>query len=443
MDKKNSKDNLIKSVSKNSPAYRAGIREGMRLVSVNGTLIKDIFDLHYALDEGENSLVLLLGDEEINLTVFKEIEEEFGVEFQNALLDEYHSCTNKCIFCFIDQMPKGMRDTLYFKDDDTRLSFLQGNYVTLTNVKEEELDRIIGYRLAPINISVHATDPGVRRIMLGNRFAGDIMEKMRRIKQADLPMNGQIVLCKGINDGEVLERTLEDLSTLHPQLVSVSVVPVGLTKHREGLYELSAYTPEDAARVLSYLEKKRAFFRKRFGTGFVYPSDEWYLMAGRGLPGDKLYDGYPQLENGVGMMRLLIEEFKNALLKAPPITLKRRCISVVTGVLAYPIIERLCRIFTKKYPGIRINVYPITNQFFGEQVTVSGLVTGGDIMEQLKNADLGEMLYVPENMLRYHEDVFLDDVSIGDLERALHTVVGIVKSDGNSMVKAFLGIKKR
>ena len=343
------------------------------------------------------------------------------------------------MFCFIDQMPPGMRDTLYFKDDDTRLSFLQGNYVTLTNMKEEDLQRIIKYHLAPINISVQATNPELRCKMLHNRFAGDILEKIAMLAEADIEMNAQIVLCKGENDGEELERSIRELLEFHPQMQSMSVVPVGLTKFRDGLYPLESFEKEDAKEVLRTIHKWQDYSFERYGTHFVQASDEWYLIAGEELPQEDRYDGYTQLENGVGMIRLLMDEFREALSRERKHPfMRKKEMSVATGRLAAPFIRMLCDEFMEKFPKVTIHVYEIRNDFFGEKITVSGLITGQDLKAQLSDQKLGTHLLLPQNMVRAQEMDFLDDVTVAELSEALQVKVDIVKSSGQDFVKQLI-----
>lgn len=430
----------IAGITPGSPADGCGLGAGDILLQLNGVAPKDIFDYHYyADDEIVDVLAQKPDGTQITCHIEKELGQDPGILFENGLMDDYKSCHNRCIFCFIDQMPPGMRETLYFKDDDTRLSFLQGNYVTLTNIGREDLERIIAYRLAPINISVHTTNPQLRCRMLNNRFAGDILEKISMLAEADIAMNAQIVLCKGVNDGEELERTISELLEFYPSMQSLSVVPVGLTKYRQGLYPLEAFARQDAAGVLSIIERWQEVCKKRYGLRFVHASDEWYLLAGRPLPEEECYDGYPQLENGVGMLRLLWEEFHEALERAHchPFR-KHKSISVATGLLAAPFITRLCRDFTDKFPKTRITVYPVRNDFFGEKITVSGLVTGRDLMEQLKEKDLGDRLLLPCNMLRADEEVFLDDVTLEQVKTTLQVPVDIVKSSGQDFVDRLL-----
>ena len=430
----------IVSVVPGSPAERAGLEQGDIVKQINGVELQDIFDYYYYEDEPVLTLLLIKPDQrEVTLQLEKEEGEDLGLTFENGLMDDYKSCHNKCMFCFIDQMPPGMRDTLYFKDDDTRLSFLQGNYVTLTNMKTEDLQRIIAYHLAPINISVHATDPELRCKMLHNRFAGDILEKIQMLADAELEMNAQIVLCKGVNDGAALEKSIEDLLSFYPYMQSLSVVPVGLTKFREGLYPLEPFEQADAREVLATIHKWQDISYAKHGTHFVQASDEWYLIAGYDLPPEERYDGYLQLENGVGMLRLLMDEFRQALSEEKNhLMLRRREVSVATGRLAAPYIQMLCDEFMEKFPKITIHVYPIRNDYFGEQITVSGLITGQDLIAQLQDQPLGSRLLIPQNMVRMEEQDFLDDVTLAQVSLALQVQVDIVKSSGQDFVKLLL-----
>ena len=429
---------VITAVEPGSIAEECGLEPGDRIAEINGNEIEDIFDYQYYIqDEFLNVLVLTKDDEECMLEIEKEEDEDLGILFESSLMDEYHSCCNKCIFCFIDQMPPGMRETLYFKDDDSRLSFLQGNYITLTNMKEKDLDRIIRYHLAPINISVHTTNPELRCQMLPNRFAGDIMDKIRRLADAEIPMNSQIVLCKGINDGEELDRTIRELGDFLPFMESLSVVPVGLTKYRENLYNLEEFTKEDAAKVLEQIHGWQEHFKETRGTSFVHASDEWFILAGQDFPSEEYYEGYGQLENGVGMMRLLITEVENRLEELEGDSRKRK-VSIATAKLAYPTIVNLARKIQKKYPGIEIHVYCIMNHFFGEKVTVSGLLTGQDIIAKLKEQELGDVLFLPANVLKADEDIFLDDISLKELSDSLQVPVNIIQSEGEDFVNKII-----
>ena len=429
---------LIKSVLPGSIADELEIESGDKLISINNNEIEDVFDYHfYVNDEYLTLLIEKKNGEEWELEIEKDNEEDLGIEFEQGLMDEYRSCRNKCMFCFIDQMPKGMRETLYFKDDDSRLSFLQGNYVTLTNMSDKDIDRIVRYHLEPINISFQTTNPELRCKMLHNRFAGEALKKVDILYEGGIQMNGQIVLCKGENDGEELERTIRDLKKYVPQLQSVSVVPVGLTKYRDGLYPLEPFDKEDAKKVLATIHKWQKELYKEFGLHVIHASDEWYILAGEEVPEEERYDGYLQLENGVGMLRLLENEFEEAyaLLSGDE---KVREVSLATGYLPYPYIQKMAQRLEEKYVNTQIHVYPIRNDFFGEMITVSGLITGQDLKTQLKDRTLGDRLLLPCNMLRSQEDVFLDDVSVSELSQALQVEIDIVKSSGQDFIEAII-----
>lgn len=428
-------EHKIKSIEPGSIAQELELEPGDVLLTVNGEPVEDIFDYHYLINEEYLELVVRKTDgEEWELEIEKEYEDDLGITFENSLMDEYRSCRNKCIFCFIDQMPKGMRDTLYFKDDDSRLSFLQGNYVTLTNMSDHDIDRIIRYHLEPINISFQTMNPKLRCRMLNNRFAGEVFPKIDRLFEAGIEMNGQIVLCKGINDGEELERSIRELGKYIPHLKSVSVVPVGLTKFREGLYPLEPFTKEDAQRVLKQIERWQDYFWTKYGTHLVHAGDEWYILAEQDMPEAESYDGYLQLENGVGMVRLLQEEVEEYLDGLKGDDVERR-LSIATGQLAYPYIKQLIGKVQEKYPNLMAYVYEIRNDFFGERITVAGLITGQDLKAQLAGKELGECLLLPCNMLRSGENVFLDDVTVGELEKTLQIPIRIVESSGQSFVE--------
>ena len=430
---------IIKEVEPGSIAEELGIEPGDRLLSVNETEIEDVFDYHFYINDEELVLLIEKPDgEQWELEIEKDYEQDLGLVFEQGLMDEYRSCRNQCIFCFIDQMPEGMRKTLYFKDDDSRLSFLQGNYVTLTNMSDSDIDRIIRYHLEPINVSFHTTNPELRCKMLHNRFAGEALKKADRLCKSGVEMNGQIVLCKGINDGEELERSIRDLSGFIPCLKSVSVVPVGLTKFREGLYPLESFTKEDAKEALRVIHSWQKRLYAEYGCHFIHAGDEWYILAEEEVPEEERYDGYLQLENGVGMLRLLKEEFSEAYRMAKGDAEKRE-ISMATGMLAYPYIREMAEQLMKKYTGTKIHVYPIKNEFFGEKITVSGLLTGQDIIRQLKGKNLGERLLLPCNMFRSGEEVFLDDITLDMLKRTLQVEADIVKSSGRDFIEAAVG----
>lgn len=450
----------ISLVTPGSIAEEYGIEPGDSLLLINGKEVEDVFDYRYLIREqylnlvvrkekhSEEFLAMELPPEEPEdweLEIEKDPSEDLGLEFESGLMDEYRSCRNHCIFCFIDQMPEGMRDTLYFHDDDARLSFLQGNYITLTNMSEHDIDRIILYHLEPINISFHTMNPALRCKMLHNRFAGDVFGKIRRLKDAGIEMNGQIVLCRGINDAEELEYSLRELEQYLPQLRSVSVVPVGLTRYRDHLPKLESFDRASALDVIETIEHWQNYYLERYGTHLVHASDEWYLLSGREVPEEDRYDGYLQLENGVGMIRLLTDQVRESLdriKRSKNLTcFPARRVTIATGVLAAPTLRMLTDEITSVYPHFTAQVTAIRNDFFGEKITVSGLITGQDLVRQLSGRDLGERLLLPVNMLRNQEDVFLDDMTVAQVEEALQTKIVIVESDGQSLVDAVIGLK--
>lgn len=437
---------IIKEVEPGSIAEELGLEPGDKIVAIDNAEIEDVFDYQFLIQDTYIEVFVETKDgEECLLKIEKDFDEDLGIEFENGLMDEYRHCHNKCIFCFIDQMPKGMRETLYFKDDDSRLSFLQGNYVTLTNMSEHDIDRIVRYHLSPINISFQTMNPELRCKMLNNRFAGDALKKVDRLFEAGITMNGQIVLCKGINDGEELEYSIRRLTEYMPCLESVSVVPVGLSKYRDGLYPLEPFEKADAEAVIDLIEDWQKKLYKEHGTHFIHASDEWYILAERELPEEERYDGYLQLENGVGMLRLMINEFEERMTelskqrKLPDNSLTGT-VSVATGKLAYPYIRRMADKMQEAFSGLEILVYEIRNDFFGEQITVSGLLTGQDIVKQLTGKELGKRLLLPQNVLRSGEDVFLDDMHLPELEKALQVQADIVKSRGCDFVDSILKV---
>ena len=435
---------VIKNVLPGSIAEEMEIEAGDMLLAINDTEIEDVFDYQFLVqDDYIEVLVQKTDGEEWLLEIDKDPDEDLGIEFENGLMDEYRHCHNKCIFCFIDQMPPGMRETLYFKDDDSRLSFLQGNYVTLTNMSDHDIDRIIRYHLSPINISFQTMNTELRCKMLNNRFAGDALKKVDKLYEAGITMNGQIVLCKGVNDGEELEYSIREMAKYLPHLESVSVVPVGLSKYREGLYPLEPFTKEDACKVIDQIESWQKKLYPEYGLHFIHASDEWYILAEREMPEEERYDGYLQLENGVGMIRLMWDEFceeaerlKNSRNNNNPV--KPEKISLATGKLAYPYIKKMTETLEAIFPELDITVYEIRNDFFGEKITVSGLLTGQDIRAQLTGKELGDRLLLPENILRSGERVFLDDLTVEDLEKALQVKIDIVKSNGCDFINAIL-----
>ena len=425
----------ITGVIQDSPAAHAGIRKGMQLVSLNGHVIRDVVDYMYYAAETALDVVTELDGKQAHYHLEKDEYDDTGLEFASFLMDSKQSCRNKCVFCFIDQMPPGMRETLYFKDDDARLSFLHGNYVTLTNMTQEDVDRIIAMRLG-INVSVHTTNPELRCKMMQNRFAGEKLDYLWQMAKAGIQLNCQIVLCPGLNDGEELKRTLTDLGKMLPHLTSVAVVPVGLSKFREGLYPLTPFTPETAAATLDLIAAFQEQVLEKFGTRAVFPSDEFFLLAGRELPDESYYEGYPQYENGVGMLRSLADEFHAALDEAD--APGKRTVAVATGMAAYSFLCGLMQEAEQRFPEIQCNVYGIRNDFFGESITVTGLLTGQDIIRQLSGKPLGEMLLLSESIFRKNSEVFLDDLTIADVERVLHTKIRIVPNDGYELLDAVL-----
>ena len=427
----------ITAVAPGSIGEELELEPGDVLLTIDGEEIEDIFDYDYMTDS--ESFVMTIqkkNGEEWEL----EIEsggEDLGLTFENGLMSEYRSCRNKCIFCFIDQMPPGMRETLYFKDDDSRLSFLQGNYITLTNMSDRDIDRIIRFHLSPINISVQTMNPELRCRMLNNRFAGEALKKIDRLYEAGTEMNGQIVLCKGVNDGEELRYTIERLAAYAPHMQSVSVVPVGLSKFRDGLYPLEPFTKEDACQVIDLIEEWQKKLYEKHKLHFIHASDEWYILAERELPEESRYDGYIQLENGVGMIRLLYEEFMDALGEKEDDG-KTEELSMATGFLPYPYLKRLLDRMAEVYPGRKIHLYPIRNDFFGGMITVAGLITGQDLVAQLKGKPLGSRLLLPSVMFKSGEEVFLDDMTRTQAEAALQIPINIVKSGGYDLLSAIL-----
>ena len=439
MSKKNEyQGHLIREVYPDSIAEAMEIEPGDVLLRINNQKIEDVFDYRYMIkDEYVEVLIRKPNGEEWLLEIEKEYDDDLGVEFENGLMSDYRSCSNKCIFCFIDQMPPGMRETLYFKDDDSRLSFLQGNYITLTNMKQKDVDRIIEMQLAPINISVQTTNPELRCKMLHNRFAGEKLKFLDDLYAGHVEMNGQIVLCKGVNDKDELKRSIEDLMKYLPFMRSVSVVPAGLSKYREGLYPLELFDKEEAEEVIDLIESYQKKAYDEFGLHFIHASDEWYILAERDFPEEGRYDGYIQLENGVGMLRLLQEEVMDALDGKKDDGVKEE-LSIATGYLPYPYLEKLVREIEKVYPGRNVHVYRIRNDFFGEKITVAGLITGQDLIAQLKERPLGERLLLPAVMFKSGEEVFLDDITKTQAEDALQIPINIVKSSGYDLVDAIL-----
>jgi putative radical SAM enzyme (TIGR03279 family) len=427
----------INGVQPDSIAEELGIEAGDYLVSVNGQGIKDIFDYRFFCADSDITLEIEKKDGSTwQYEIEKDEAEDLGLDFDNSLMDEENCCRNKCVFCFIDQLPKGMRDTLYFKDDDARLSFLFGNYITMTNISEEEIDRIIRYRMSPINVSVHTTNPELRVKMLNNRFAGNILENIQRFTSQGITVNTQIVLCPGLNDGAELDRTLGDLTALYPELHSISVVPVGLTRHREGLYPLTPFNKEIAGTVVDQVEGWQKRLLEKYGSRIVYLADEIYIMAERPIPPYSDYEDFPQIENGVGMIASLSYEIEEALSDLDGQNIKPRYqeVSVAVGVSVYSFFKEMTARIEKVVQGLTIHVYPVENTFFGLGVTVTGLLTGYDLIRELKGKALGERLLLSKNMFKADSDLLLDDKTARDLEKALGVKVIIVSDDGQELL---------
>ena len=430
----------IESVRKGSYADRAGIAAGDELIGVNGNTIHDVLDYRFHICNEKLDILLQRDGKEYHAKIKKDEYDDIGLEFETFLMDCKHSCRNKCIFCFIDQLPKGMRDTLYFKDDDSRLSFLQGNYITMTNLSDEDVDRIIKMRMSPINISVHTKNKQLRIFMLKNKNAGKCLSYLKRFYDAGIEMSCQIVLCRGVNDGDELIRTMHDLAALHPYVESVSIVPAGMTKFREGLAELTPFSKEEAAGVIATVEWFAGECKKAYGTSIFYCADEMYIEAGLPLPDGEYYEGYRQIENGVGMISSMRDEFHEALSDFEPENTAVRTVAIATGAAAYDFICSLARELEEKFPFIKINVYKIDNNFFGTSITVAGLITGVDLSEQLADKELGARLYLPCNMLRHERDLFLCGMSVDELSEKLGVPIEITENDGYDFVEKIMNI---
>ena len=429
----------IFGIQPRSLAERAGMEKGDKLISMNGHEIIDVLD--YRFFETNTHLTVVFEKPDGTRCEEKIIKSQYGalgLEFETYLMDKQRSCYNKCVFCFIDQLPKGMRETLYFKDDDARLSFLFGNYITLTNIDDREIDRIIQMHISPVNISVHTMNPELRCKMMQNRFAGDALRHLRRLAENNIRLNCQIVLCPGLNDGEELEFTLSEFFNLGDCLQSVACVPVGLTRYREGLYPLQPFTPETAAGAIEILERWGERFLQERGTRTVYPSDEFYLIAGRELPPYDFYEDFPQIENGVGMLRDLEEEFLWALEDAEGKEMQRR-VTIPTGMAAYPFLNKLFDALREKFPGLEVNLVPVKNDFFGGTVDVTGLLTGQDVAKRLQTEELGEEILIPTAMLMANEDIFLDDMTLEMLSEKLGVPARRMKKDAAGQLSDMLG----
>ena len=429
------KQNVIIKIEEDSIAEEIGLEKGDILLAINEIEVKDIFDYRYLIkDEYVEILIQKPDNQEWLFEIEKYEDEDLGIIFETGLMDDVKSCKNKCMFCFIDQMPKGMRETLYFKDDDSRMSFLQGNYVTLTNMTEEDLNRIIFYHLSPINISVHTTDKKLRVSMLKNPQSGKISKYIEKIAQAGIEMNFQIVLCKGVNDGINLDKTIGDLVKFMPSAKSLSVVPAGITKYRENLPKLEVFTKEDSQSVIKQIEQWQEKINKKYGTRFVFASDEFYLKAEHELPSIEKYEGFPQIQNGVGMLTNFKYEFEEEM-KKPRILSLNREVSIVTGKAAYKFIRELTECTEEQY-GVIVHVYAIENNFFGEHITVSGLLTGTDIIQQVKGKNLGTKLFLPRAVLKEGENIFLDDITLEEMEKELNIKIEAVENNGAEFLLA-------
>lgn len=431
----------IHGIEEFSPAARAGISAGDTLLRINGNEINDVLDYRfYMVDTCLRVETCSPSGEKKKYLIRKEEYQELGLAFETYLMDKQHSCKNRCIFCFVDQMPKGMRPSLYFKDDDSRMSFLFGNYITLTNLEDWDIQRIVKLHISPINVSVHTTNPQLRVKMMANPRAGECLKYLDVLAEGGIKINVQLVLCPGVNDGAELERTLSDLERLIPALESVSCVPVGLTKFRKGLFPLRTYTPEEAGQVIDLIHRFSHRFEKQYGSRIAYPSDEFFLKAGRELPGVDYYGDFSQLESGVGMMTLLEDEFTMALEDLEPEAVKPSHVSLATGKAAFPLMERLARVLERKLHQAKISVYAIENRFFGEEITVCGLITGRDLTEQLAGKELGDRLLISAAMLRHEQDLFLDGLSVAEAEKKLKTAICPVPSDGFLLAQAMAGM---
>ena len=433
----------ISGVKKNSLCDVKGIKAGDELLKINGKEIMDVLDFDFYMAEQNVTMTFKCGDGKYK--VVKAQNTDCGLEFDTYLMDKQQHCKNKCIFCFIDQLPKGLRPSLYFKDDDSRLSFLFGNYITLTNISEHEVERIISMHISPVNVSVHTTNPELRVKMMKNKNAGESLKILKRFADAGIKMNTQLVLCPGINDGDELRRSIEELSALYPSVQSIAAVPVGLTKFRDGLEKLEPYNKETAGETIDIIEEYSNKFRKEFGVGLVFPADEFFIKAERDLPLAEYYDGFPQFDNGVGMVRSFIDDFLDEL-ECCNEKSNHKKVTLATGADFYPYLYKLCKMAEEKY-GLEINVKKIINNFFGETITVSGLVTGIDLYEQLKDCDLGECLILPSSMISDYtnhtenKNKFLDDMTVEELEERLNTKIILTDGDGGQVLRDILGVK--
>lgn len=429
----------ISGVEKNSLAYRKKIEKDDILISINGNEINDVLDYRFYINDTKLVITLKTADGKSKLAMIRKDEfEDIGLEFETYLMDKQRSCKNKCIFCFIDQLPKGLRKSLYFKDDDSRLSFLFGNYITLTNLTDDEVERIIKMHISPVNVSVHTMNPELRVEMMKNPRAGDALNRLKAFADAGIVLNTQLVLCPDINDGKELEFSLNELSKLYPAVQSIAAVPVGLSDHREGLYELKPYDEKTAGGVIDTIDRFNDEFRKKNGTVIAYAADEFYIKANRPMPDEDYYNGYPQLDNGVGMWTLLKAEFEQALKDCDIKSLNRR-VTVVTGVAAYPLISELAKKTEEKIKGLSVDVVEVKNRLLGDMITVSGLICGNDIVSALQGIQLGEELIIPPNCLRSEGDMFLDDMTVDELSEKLNVKVTQNGTGGDDLLRSLTG----
>ncbi len=431
----------IKSVKKWSVAFFKGVRAGDRLLSINSNEINDFLDYDFYMKEEALTLELERKGKVKAVKIKKSPEDDIGLEFESYLMDKQKRCKNKCIFCFIDQNPEGMRESIYFKDDDSRLSFLFGNYITLTNLEDSDIDRIIKMHISPVNVSVHTMNKELRVKMMKNKRAGECLSYIYRLAEAGIELNTQLVLCPGINDGEELEYSISELSRLYPAVRSIAAVPVGVTRHREGLFDMPEYTAETAGQVIDIIDRMGGELKKKHGTRLVYAADEFYLKAGRSIPDADYYEDYPQIENGVGMWTSFTDDAEDIISELDAEADIKKSLSLATGAAAYPLINETAKRLSAIYPGLEINTYEIKNDFYGHSVTVAGLITGGDLINQLRGKALGQELIIPDVMLRSEGDLFLDNVSLEDAERELGVKIRTVsESTGFELVKMILDI---
>lgn len=431
---------LIKSVERNSPAAKKKIKDGDILLKIAGKEITDFLDYQFYTKDSSFDLVFKSDDKIKKVRINKNEDEDLGLVFETYLMDKERHCKNKCIFCFIDQLPEGMRDSLYFKDDDSRLSFLFGNYITLTNLSERDVEKIIEMHISPVNVSVHTMNKELRVQMMKNKNAGESLSVLRKLADNGIDINTQLVLCPGINDGEELRYSLQKLAELCPSLQSIACVPVGVTKYRDGLFAMPQYDENTANEVIDIIDEYGESFKQKWGSRIVYAADEFYLKANRELPDGEYYETYPQIENGVGMWTSLKEEFLQELDSYDETEGFKNRISLATGSAAYPLLKELCSLFTQKFSACRADVFEIKNDFFGRSITVAGLVTGKDLINQLKNKDIGSTLAIPDVMLRHEGDLFLDSISIEQVENELSTSIVTSMTDGKSLFNLLAGI---